>query len=293
MRTRGRPVTETQGSQAGAGRRDGARRARPVGRRRQVPAPPGQLAHSGTGWRAQASPLRCVPPGQSRRWRMSTPRGPSSPRREAWTQTGPVGTIPVPASRQLRDRRKGGDENRPDAPHGGGPPRHAAARPGQRTHRPRTSTPRDPPPPRREAWTQTGPVGTIPVPASRQLRDRRKGGDENRPDAPCQRAHRGQVPAGPEPRSAPDAYSKPAAADGPTETSAPRRDHFARRQATQGETCGAERRIVRRGQEVLSWAWWPDAKWISWRAGRERRRRRAGDAACRGRPAQCGAPARR
>jgi hypothetical protein len=108
MRTRGRPVTETQGSQAGVGRRD---RCPPTQAGRPAAAgarAPRSTGHSGEWRPAQASPLAPITNVHASR--------PPPPRRDAWTQTGPVGTIQVLASRQLSNRRRGVDENRPRPP---------------------------------------------------------------------------------------------------------------------------------------------------------------------------------
>ena len=225
MRTGPGPKADGGGCAAGA---------RPEGRRQRVCTGPGPKADGGGCPRPHVSRptttrARRARPAHSRRSRMSTPRGPSAPRREAWTQTGRFATIHVPTSRQLRVRRKSVDKIGP-APRAAGRPRHVPATPvpepshsdasrlttartgdpGQPTHRPRTSTPRGPHSPRREAWTQAGRFATIHVPTSQTAprpAEKRRQKSARRPTSggpprhapPAQDPRRPRTPAGPGP----------------------------------------------------------------------------------------------
>ena len=125
MRTGPGPKADGGGCAAGA---------RPEGRRQRVctgPGPNGGGCPSPHVSRPTTARARRPRPAHSRRSRMSTPRGPSAPRREAWTQTGRFATIHVPASRQLRVRRKSVDKNRPGA-QGSRPTPTPARHPGAR-----------------------------------------------------------------------------------------------------------------------------------------------------------------
>ncbi len=225
------------------------------GRRRRVHRVPGRKADGGvrTGpgpkadgggcpsphvSRPTTARARRARPAHSRRSRMSTPRGPSAPRREAWTQTGRFATVHVPASRQLRVRRKSVDKNRPGAQGSRPtptPPRHPGARAlalGRHSAHHGTATCRPRPADPSTANVHTSRSSLAPprsVDANRPVRD------HSRPDvptAPRPAEKRGQKsarrpPSGGPPRHAPPAQDprrpRTPAGPGPPPAQDPRR----------------------------------------------------------------------
>ncbi len=177
---------------------------RAAGRPRHLPATPvPEPSHSDA---SRLTTARTADPGQpTHRPRMSTPRGPHSPRREAWTQTGRFGTIHVPTSQQLRVRRKAWTKIGP-APHVRGPTTARTAGPG--------------PPPAQDALRLGTPAGSGPPQAQdpREARNlpqarRRPGSTGPRPGATTLRGDRS-------PRVRPGAAEHHTARDCPSGTGA-------------------------------------------------------------------------